>query len=175
MTAEPAYPETPPQIRIRLVEPDAIVRASADPELMLDRAFVASAIERGDLMFGAYDGDLLVSYLWRALGPAPHTDGLWVRVAKPCCYSYKSLTRPAYRGQRLSPATQLFSDAKMLAHDYTHRAGFIAISNYESLAMGRHMGSRTVGYAGYLNWFGRYFPFRSKGARNIGFEFYRVR
>lgn len=175
MTAEPAYPETPPQIRFRLVEPDAIVRASADRALMLDPAFVAGAIERGDLMFGAYDGDRLVSYVWRALGSAPHTDTLWVRVEKPYCYAYKSMTRPEYRGQRLSPATHLFSDAQMLARGYTHRAGFVSISNYESLAMGRHMGSLPIGYAGYVHCFGRYFPFRNKGAKNIGFEFYRVR
>ncbi len=47
---------------------------------------------------------------------------------------------------------------EMLKHGYTHRAGFVAIYNLPSLAAGKHMASKVIGYAGYLDWFGRIFP-----------------
>ena len=60
----------------------------------------------------------------------------------------------------------------MLNLQYTHRIGFIAVTNFASLAMGDHMGTRTFGYIGYFEWFGRYIPFRTKAVAEIGAEFF---
>ena len=172
MVADPDYPPIPDGIQLRTVPDEELVRLTDDRELGLDRTFVEAAIERGDVMFGAYDGDHLVSYVWRSVDSAPHEDGIWVRVKRPYCYSYNSFTRPAYRGMRLSPAAHLYSDTEMLSRRFTHRAGFVSITNLESLAAGKHMGTNPIGYAGYLEMFGRRLFFRSKAVRDIGFEFF---
>ena len=125
MAGQPEYPPTPPEILFRLVDPDDCLRFGGEPELDLDRDFVRAAIERGDLMFGAFDGDSLVSYVWRTTTTAPHNDRLWVRADRPYCYCYKSLTLPPYRGKRISPAAHLFSDVEMASRGFSHRVGFV--------------------------------------------------
>lgn len=168
----PKYPAIPPELVLRQISTQELISASTDPDLQLNPDFVNAAIERGDLAFGAFDEELLVSYIWRTVTTAPHTSDLWVRVDQPYCYSYKSYTRPSHRGKRISPAVHLFSDSEMLKRGYKWRAGFVAVENSASLAMGKHMGSNIVGYAGYIHWFGRYFFFRSRAARDVGFRFF---
>jgi hypothetical protein len=172
MIENPRYPSIPPDITLRLIPPNELMTHISNPALLLSREFVQSAIDRGDLAFGAFDGPTLVSYVWRTFTSAPHTRNLWVRVTQPHCYAYNSFTLPEFRGQRIAPAIHIFSDVEMFRRGFTNRAGFVAIANSASLAMGKHMGSRAIGYAGYLNWFGRVFPFRTKAVRDIGFEFY---
>lgn len=173
MAGQPEYPQTPPEIRFKLVDPEDCLRFGGEPELDLDRDFVVAAIERGDLMFGAFDGDSLVSYVWRTATTAPHNDRLWVRVDPPYCYCYKSLTLPPYRGKRISPAAHLFSDVEMASRGFSHRAGFVSVANLSSISMGKYMGSIPIGYAGYISWFGQTWPFRTRSVRKIGFEFYK--
>jgi len=172
MIENPHYPSIPSGVTLRLIPPDQLLIAISDPELLLTREFVQAALDRGDLAFGAFDGPTLVAYVWRTFTSAPHADNLWVRVNNPYCYAYNSFTLPGYRGQRISPAVHLFSDAEMFRRGFENRAGFVALSNTASLAMGKHMGTKPIGYAGYLKWFGRVFPFRTKAVRKIGFEFF---
>jgi len=172
MLREPNFPAGPANIEFRQVRDDELTSLGADPRLNLGVDFVAGAIERGDTMFGAYDEAGLVSYVWRARAWAPHVDGLRVRVEPPFCYCYNSYTVPEYRGRRISPTVHLYSDSRMVDEGYTYRAGFVALTNLESIAMGKHMGSVPIGYAGYTRWFGRYRPFRTPAVRRVGFEFY---
>ncbi len=162
----------PSNISLRVIPPDQLLEAIADPALLLSHEFVKSAINRGDLVFGAFDGPVLVSYVWRTFNHAPHKDNIWVRVNYPYCYAYNSFTLPNFRGRRISPAVHVFSDTEMFKRGYTHRAGFIALANYASLAMGKHIGSKIIGYAGYVKWFGVIIPFRTNAVRKIGFEFF---
>ena len=156
----------------RRLDTDEALRWTEDTELELDPEISRSALERGDILFGAFDGSRLISYIWRSVSCAPHSDEVWVRVARPYCYSYKSFARPDYRGQRIVPALILYSDQEMLKDGYTHRAGYVDVSNFASLAMAGPMGSEHIGHAGFLHWFGRCFSFRTKPVRDIGFEFF---
>lgn len=169
----PTHPQGNADLVFRLVEPEELLEFSKDPELDMHPDFVADAIARGDLAYGAFDGTKLVSYMWRSIDFAPDADNVWVRIRKPYNYSYKSFTRAAYRGRRISPSVHLFSDNEMRKHGYEYRVGFVGVTNYASLEMGKHMGSLAIGYAGYLAWFGMLFPFRSRPVRDIGFEFFR--
>ena len=171
-STEISIPNKLPEIEFRQIESDALVSLTEDPELDLDRKFVQAALQRGDLAFGAFDSSLLVAYVWRSMTSAPHTDELWVRVDLPYCYSYKSFSRKGYRGNHIVPTLILYSDREMLNLEYTYRIGFIAVTNFASLAMGDHMDTRTIGYVGYFEWFGRYFPFRTKLVADIGAEFF---
>jgi hypothetical protein len=67
----------------------------------------------------------------------------------------------------------MYSDHEMRKKGYTHRAGIIAVTNFASLGMGKHMGSHTIGHVGFLKWFGRYHFFRSGPAADIGFQFFQ--
>lgn len=169
----PTYPDGNPELEFRLIEPDELLELSNDPELDMHPDFVVAAIARGDLAYGAFDGTKLVSYMWRSIDYAPDADNVWVRIRKPYNYSYKSFTRAAYRGRRISPSVHLFSDNEMRMHGYQYRVGFVGVTNYASLEMGKHMGSVVVGYAGYLAWFGMLLPFRTRPVKEIGFEFFR--
>ena len=171
-TTEISCPIKLPDIELRQIDPDTLMSAIADPQLDLDREFIEAALERGDLAFGAFDQSVLVAYTWRSTTSAPHTHGLWVRADRPYCYAYKSFTRRDYRGNHILPALILYSDREMLRLDFTHRIGFIAVTNFASLAIGDYIGSHTFGYAGYLEWFGRYFTFRTKALTKTGFEFF---
>jgi hypothetical protein len=172
MTENPPYPSIPSGITLKLITPEQLLLSTNVPELLLTREFVQAAIDRGDLAFGAFDGPTLVSYVWRTFTSAPHADNLWVRVNKSYCYAFNSFTLPRYRGQRIGPATHIFSDVEMFKLGFANRAGFVAIGNTASLAMGKHMGTKPIGYAGYLKWFGHVYPFRTKAVREIGFEFF---
>jgi hypothetical protein len=97
---------------------------------------------------------------------------MWVRVGRPYNYSYKTFTEPSYRGHHLAPAALLFADAQMFQLGYTHRAGFVSLSNFSSVATGKYMETKPIGYAGYLDWFGQHIPFSTKAVKSIGFEFF---
>ena len=167
----PQLPCTLPGIDFRKVETHELLEASEDGEFELDRDFVSEAIVRGDIAFGAFDQDVLVAYTWRTMNCAPHTDKLWVRVASPYNYSYKSFARAGYRGQRIAPSLLLFSDAEMLKLGCTHRAGIVAVTNFPSLELGKHMASEVIGYGAFAAYFGRCFSFRSRALVNIGLDF----
>ncbi len=162
----------PPEISLALIDRDALLRASEDPVLSMTHEFVETALERGDVVFGAFDGDRVVAYMWRTFTAAPHTDGLWVRVSKPYRYGYKAFTHPDYRGQRLNAAISFFSDAYFLARGYTYDIGFVDVHNMSSIATRKYKGNVAIGYAGYLNWFGRCLPYRTPRVKRSGFEFF---
>jgi len=172
LVADPPRPDLPAGIDLRVLSRDDLLRAIEDDTLSLSRGFVEAALERGDVAFGALDGDQLVSYMWRTLTAAPHVDGLWVRVDRPYCYGYKGFTHPGYRGLHLNPAISLFSDAHFLALGYTHNIGFIDVHNLSSLATRKYKGNVAIGYAGYVKWFGRCFTYRTPSVRRTGFEFF---
>ena len=142
-------------------------------EVELDSDFLQAAHERSDMAFGAFDKSLLTAYTWRSVKTTPCTEGVWVRVERPYAYSYKSFTRPAYRGMHIAPALVLYADKEMLKLGYTDRAAYVEVTNFASLKLGAHMGSHPIGHIGFLNWFGRYFFFRSKRVADIGFEFFK--
>lgn len=161
-----------PDIEFRQIETHELELLAGNEELLLDRDFVEAAVARGDVAFGAYDGNRLAAYTWRSTTVAPHVDNVWVRATAPYNYSYKSFARPDYRGLRIVPGLLLYSDQVMLEMGYTHRVGIIALSNFASLAMGATTGSQIIGRLGYLHWFGRPFFFRSKAVADIELELF---
>ena len=162
-----------PGVTFRLVSDEELLSSVSDTALPLNDEFVRAAIDRGDLAFGAFHEGALIAYMWRSTGSAPHTEDCWVRVARPYCYSYNSFVKPEFRGRHLVPVLILYSDQEMLKKGYTHRAGIIAVTNFPSLGMGKHLGSYVIGHVGFLNWFGRYLFFHSRPAADIGFQFFQ--
>ena len=161
-----------PDIEMRVVEWDELLELSRDPELELDADFLEAARSRGDLCVGAFDDGELVSYLWRAFGPVPAEDGLWVRFAPPNRYGYKAFTRPSHRGLRLQSALAPTTDRLLLERGYTHAISYVEHDNHASIASSLAHGNVRIGYAGWLRVPGLRRCFSSPGARAHGFEFF---
>ena len=162
-------------ISVRIAQPEELLTAAHDPELDMRPDFVRSALARGDFAIGAFEGDRLVGYAWRTLTAAPDVDGLWVRVERPCHYIYKGFTLPSHRGKHIQVAIPAFSDRYFMEQGYTSEVGIVDVANFASLSNGKRLGRRKAGYAGYVKWFGRCLPFRSPGAKKIGFELFKLR
>ena len=169
----PAKPHRVPEgITIRALTEADLLEASTDRELYLDPDFIRGAMARGDLCCGAYLGEALVAYTWRAPATAPFRDDLWVRVKDPLHYVYKSFTRPEHRGKGLHIALTRDADSYMLKAGRPAEVGFIDISNVQSLGAARSLGRRKIGWAGYTRVFGRCYMFRSGGVKDAGAEFF---
>jgi hypothetical protein len=165
-------PNLPRGITLRVAQPEDLLGAAADPELEMPADFVRAALHRGDMAFGAFEGDRLVGYSWRTFSAAPDVDGLWIRVDRPYFCGYRAFTRPSHRGRRIHAAIALFSDGHLLERGYAAEVGFVAITNLASLAVARFLGRQRIGYAGYLKLFGRCIRFRTPAVRKIGAELF---
>lgn len=168
-------PCLPRGITVRIVPPHDLFKAARDPDLDLSSDFVRDALARGDMAFGAFEGDRLVGYTWRTFTAAPDRDGLWARVRHPYQYSYKAFTRPSHRRRRIHVAITSFADAHLLRRGYRFEVGYMEINNFASIALADFMGRRKIGYAGYVRWFGRSIPFRTPAVKKTGAELFEVR
>ena len=167
MNPRPA-PDLPPEFSVRVLSQQEVAAAAADPELGMSPAFVAAALERGDIAVGAFHGTRLVAYAWRTFTAAPHFDGLWVEVRPPYLYGYKGFTQAAYRGMRLNTAVSSCADPIFIAQGYDRYVALVDADNLASIRAGAHKGTQWIGFAGHVKWFGRCFVFRSSSARRIG-------
>lgn len=167
-------PSLPPGLSVRVLTAADLYTAAMDPQLEITHAFIDAALTRGDMAFGVFAKEKLVSYLWRATGLAPHVDGLWVRVAPQYRYGYKAFTHPAYRGQELNIVAATLSDQAYLAKGYTEHISFIETHNFPSLAMNKKKQDveQSVGLAGYIKNRFLTINFRTPGCKSVGFAFY---
>lgn len=154
---------------LRRATTNELLQASADPHLDLKTEWIKRAEARGEICLAVFDDERIIAYLWRAFGPTPHGDGLWVHFDPRLSYSFKGFTRPEHRRQRLQQALSYALDDWLLGQGYSHSIRFVESHNYPSLI--NRPDQRSVGYAGYLRLLGRVIPFRSPGARRYGFAF----
>ena len=89
-------------VSIRVATRDDLDLAANEMPDQLCKRFVEAAMSRGDICLAAFHGGQLLSFVWRSFTTAPHCDGVWVRVERPYWYTYKTFTRPDFRGLRLS-------------------------------------------------------------------------
>jgi GNAT superfamily N-acetyltransferase len=139
----------------------------------LDPLFIAEARARGDVCLAAFHSERMIAFVWRSFSDAPHVDGIWVRIDTPYWYTYKMYSHPDFRGQRLSGQLTLLGDSVCADRGRTKGVGFIEIGNTASMRANLRLGSRTIGFAGYLRLGGCVFPFRTPGVVASTFRFRR--
>ncbi len=159
-------------ITVRLLTEADLLEGAKDDDMELEPAFIRSALARGDLSWGAFEGDKLVGYTWRSPARAPFRGDLWIRIGHPLHYVYKSFTRTTHRGKGIHIAITRVADQHMLEMGRPAEVGFIDISNIQSLRAARSLGRHKVGWAGYLKIFGRCFTFRTPGVAATQSEFF---
>ena len=59
---------------VRLADRDDLVAAARDPQFGLVPADIDAALARGDICAAAFDGDRMVSYVWRSFSSARYGD-----------------------------------------------------------------------------------------------------
>jgi hypothetical protein len=155
----------------RIADSDDLRRAISNTRLGISHEFLRAAEGRGDICTAAFKSSEMISYAWKSFSYAPHASDVIVRFAPRYCYSYKIFTLPEYRGMHILEAASTLANAEFLARGITHSISFIESHNFPSLTYARRVGGRSVGYAGYIRFFGGIFPFRSPGARRHGFAF----
>ena len=161
-------------IVIRKATRDELLQAAIELPTEMDPEFIEAALERGDLGTAAFDGDLLVGFIWAAFSQAPHDDGLWVSIEAPYVYGYKSFVREAYRGRRLLSRLAYARDQMCLAQGRFANVGFVETHNFASHRAGLHAGADDIGLVGYVRLFGKSYPFRTPTAARTTFRFYRL-
>jgi len=114
--------------------------------LELTQEMFEAAIDRGDICIGAFDGNRLVAYVWRAFALARINGELWVAFKKPYRYSYKSFTLPEYRGQHLQDILIHNVDEICYERGYTQGLALVETHNFPALAAQKRRGDKIVGY-----------------------------
>jgi GNAT superfamily N-acetyltransferase len=145
------------------------------PDLDFREPAVDAALARGDMCIGAFSGDRLVAYTWRALrGPVPHTGG-WEVVWNPgLVYRYKAFTLPEYRGLHIHDVLSKTIDRHLLDQGHSIGLSFVETHNFSSIQTLTRKVRQRVGYAGYIQRFGLNLSFRTAGSRQFGFTFRRA-
>jgi GNAT superfamily N-acetyltransferase len=164
-------PAPPHAIRYCLMDERDLLPHCADAALELPERHVHAAFLRGDLCVGALEGERLVGYEWLAFRPTPHIDGVWVEFDPGSRYGYKKFVLPEFRGRHIAAGLSAYGDPWSLRRGCTRTIAFIDLDNDASWRASARLGSRTIGYAGYLKLFDTFIAFRSKGAKALGFRF----
>jgi hypothetical protein len=142
------------------------------PEAEATTEFVASARRNGGFCVGAYHGDTLAAYVWRAFKDAPAEDGFRVRMGDKLRYGYKAYTMPEHRGLHLQSDISFKSERLCLARGCDQGVSYVEMHNYPSIAGDRRRGSIAAGWLAWFSKGGVRWCYTSPGARRFGFELY---
>ena len=166
----------PPDLDLKLLNPQEILDASTDAGLELPRDVAQESIARGDIVVGGFKQSQLIAYVFASTDTAPHDDSFFVKVRKPFRYSFKNFTRTEYRGQGISYFLNNFPERNEACRQRgcTDSVFFIALSNLPSLkANSKLMGTAWIGWTLNGQTFGYSWSLRSAGPRRVGFQFVR--
>jgi GNAT superfamily N-acetyltransferase len=144
------------------------------PELELDPAFVHAALGKGDVCAAVLRNGQIVAFDWTAFTPTRVCDSVHVDFDRSFRYGYFAYTLPEYRGHHLARLVMPQRDRYILEQGRTLSIAYISVDNEASLRRSAALGSRRVGFAGYLKKGPVFVPFRTEGVREHGFRFFKL-
>jgi hypothetical protein len=154
------------------VSPVALIPHIGDAEELsqeLDPEFLESSCDNGDVCIASFLGNKLVGFDFSSTTRAPVTSQLELVVPPGFYYSYKSWTHPDHRRKKLAAGRiEILRRRDMMAVYY------VETHNYPSLLRPyRYPSARRIhmGYAGWIEVLGREYPFATRKAKWLGFEF----
>lgn len=143
------------------------------PRLNTTAEFIQNTRASGGFCMGAFAGEELVAYVWRAFLDAPAEDGFRLRMAPHLRYGFKALTLKEHRGRHLQSPISLLSDAACIELGCTLGASYVRTHNFASRTSDMRRGCKPVGWLVWINKAGRRWCYSSKGARAFGLELYK--
>lgn len=143
-----------------------------NPLLYITSEFVDNARSNGGFCMGAFAGDELVAYVWRAFLDAPVTDGVRLRLKPHLRYGYKAMTLIEHRGLHLQSPISLVSDQTCIDRGCKFGASYIATHNYSSRIGDERRGSVQVGWIMWLRKGSLRWCHTTAGAQRFGLELY---
>jgi len=167
IATEPAYEhrEVSPSELMPYIDDDPVLRDQLTPD------FLRQSQTQNDECIASFFDDRLVGFDFSSTTKAPVTSQLEVLVPAGFSYGYKGWTHPDHRRKKLAlRRIQLKSSVDYMTIYY------IETHNYPSLLRPyRHPSERRqhMGYVGWVTIRGRQYPFASRRAKWIGFEFVR--
>jgi hypothetical protein len=171
--AEP--PRIPAGYQVRMVGRDDLL-PYAGRVTDLSAGFLDVAFGRGDVCVASFFGDELVGISFQSGGRAKVTEQLDILVPEGFRYTYKTWIHPAHRRRNLSQAQTYVRTRARAAADLDRGLWYVETHNYASLLHGyRHPRDRylDMGLIGWISWFGREIPFRTRRAAWLGVELVR--
>ena len=158
----------PPEWRVEQLPSEQWRALVNDPGLCLEPSDITDF--QSATMTAVLHRDRVVAYAFAAVGGARIDEHVCASCDLPYRYSFKSYTRPEYRGRRLSAYTSLHSDPLFLARGCTHAISYASCYNLASIRTEASKGNRYAGFAGYIVLGGWTITFHSPGAKKIGFR-----
>lgn len=149
-----------------------LLRFAEDPALGMRPDWIERALARGDSCAGVLERGELAGYLWTALGPTPHLEGIWVDFPARAAWRYKAFVAPRHRGRGIATALYRHGEAGLAAQGRRESLLCIASYNTPSFAAAERAGARIVGTVACLRARGRFLAWHSPGARRHGLRFY---
>ncbi|MFO1217395.1 MAG: hypothetical protein U1E89_03315 [Burkholderiaceae bacterium] len=143
------------------------------PELELNAEFVRAALGKGDVCAAVLQNGQIVAFNWSAFTPTRVRGDVHVAFDDRYRYGYFAFTLPEYRGRHLPRMVAWQRDRYCLKLGRTRSIAYISIDNLSSIRQATALGSRRVGFAGYLKKGSVFRSFRTDGVREHGFRFFR--
>lgn len=138
----------------------------------MDRAFIRSALAKGDRCYGALEGDgddaRIAAYGWYSTRPTMVTDGLELRFDADWAYMYKGYTLPAYRGRRLHGLAMARAMRAYVEEGKKGLVSYVDATNEASLKSCRRMGYRDLGHLVAAKIAGRWVTHAAKSCTPFG-------
>ena len=153
---------------------DLLPYVDSVPNLSVE--FLATAFESGDECVANFYRGALVGFGFNSRTRTNVTDQLDVLIPEGFRYGYKAWTHADHRRHNLG-RMRGYVKRQQLVRPYSERnISYVETHNYASLLRRyRHPRERALamGFVGWVTFFGRQFPFSSRRAKWVGFEFVR--
>lgn len=158
-------------LRWGFIDREALVRALPEGACDdMDERFIDEALQRGDRCYGAFDGDVLVSYGWYSTRPTPVNRELVLRFDRAYAYMYKGYTLPAYRGRRLHGIGMARAMKALVDEGQRGLVSYVKSNNFASLRSCYRLGYRDFGRIFAIKLNGRYRIHATSGCAEYGFR-----
>ncbi len=156
-----------PPMEWRLLDASQLRDFANDPQCDITKAFLDSAIEKGDECLAIFDGQLLASYGWYSRQPTETSDDLTLFFNSEYVYMYKGFTHPEYRGKRLHAIGMNLALREYLSRGYKGLVSYVESNNFSSLKSVYRLGYQDIGLIAAWKLLGRPTIVASRGCRKF--------
>jgi hypothetical protein len=157
----------------RFLSPVEITRAGEDARLGIEKGFIDRATRRGDLCFGVFHGERLVSFSWYAKNCVEAEDHVGVAMSFPSdtSYMFNAFTDPEFRGRQLFSLGVALASKELAGQGIARVITTVNRSNFASLRSCGRLGFVVLGQIWTVGRGKRRFALTPSAAGELGIRF----